>query len=143
MLQLLLLPLHGFFCLFLLVFCVCFLSLCTKVLICFHKFADTLFHYIPIQKHFCIRVAVVTFLKTDTLCVMIFMCSVMSRKCMGASTRSVFIFQKGYILFLAVTFLKILIDTEFAMFKSTSSGQPVINFILCDEILMFHFHCIR
>ena len=66
--------------------------------------------------------------------------SVTSRKCVGAAARTIFIFHKSNVVFLVMPFNEILIDTEFSMFKAASSCQPVINLVLCDEVLIPYFH---
>ena len=57
MLQLFLLPAHGFLRLLFFVLCKGFLALRRKVFIRIYKFPDALLHHVPFQKHFCVWIA--------------------------------------------------------------------------------------
>ena len=78
------------------------------------------FHNIPVQKHFCIRIAITAFLQTDTFSIMFIMGIIITRQSAGTTTNAIFFFQKGYRFLLVMSFHEILIDAESSMLIAAS-----------------------
>ena len=78
--------------------------------------------YIPVQKHFCIRISIAALLQTDTFSIMFIMGIIVARKSTGTTTNTIFFLQKSNRLLLVMPFHEIIIDTESSMLISASSA---------------------
>ena len=101
------------------------------------------FHYIPVQKHFSIWIAITTLFQTDTFSIMFIVGIIIPRQSTGTSTNPIFLFQKSNRFLLIVSFHEILIDAESSVLIAASSAKGIVNFILRDEILLLYLQCIR
>ena len=142
MLQLFLLPAHGFLCLLFFILCIGFLALWRKVFIRFYKFADAFLHHIPLQKDFCVWVSITALFQTDTLCVMVFMPFIAPDQCVGTASCAIFIFKERNIIFFIMPLHEILINPEMPMMKTAAPCQPGVYLVLCDKILIPHLHTV-
>ena len=98
---------------------------------------------IPVQKHFCIRIAITAFLQTDAFSIMFIMGIIITRQSAGTTTNAIFIFQKSNCFFLVMSFHEILINAESSMLIAASPAKCIVNFILCDKIFLCYLHRIR